>query len=262
MSNRVRLIGLCAVFNILFEYSGRGITELSHKPLLFLTMFGIYFTFFAMVEDLIVRYRLKNYQITLVAFLYGFIPEMFLTGNLFNQETSSGLLFFGINVKTLFIVNFFAWGIMQSIITFYFANRINVRDWGHPRMRKVGWGLCIGYQLLVIVAARSNVYRPRGAPLSYVVALLLMILVASLFIKSLSKKEEISWKFQPSLVMDVCAFGSVVLFVILGTFVQGPQIITSQPLNWTAIVIETWWTVAVGIVFLLYRWYKGSDVTV
>ena len=141
---------------------------------------------------------------------------------------------------------------MQSIVTFYFANRINVRAWGHPRMGKVGWGLCIGYQLLMVVAARSNPYRPRGAPLSYVVALLLMILVAALFVKSLSKKEERSWQFQPSWVMDVCAFGSVILFVILGTFVQGPQIITSHSLNRTAVVIESVWVVAVGITFLVY----------
>jgi len=95
MSNRVRIIGLCALFNILFEYSARGTTALSHKPLLFLFMFGIYFTFFAMVEDLIVWYHLRNYQISLVAFLYGFIPEMFLTGNLLNQTTSFGVTFFG-----------------------------------------------------------------------------------------------------------------------------------------------------------------------
>jgi hypothetical protein len=261
MSNRVRIIGLCAVFNIRFEYSARGITEFSHRPLFFLALFGIYLTFFAMVEDLIVRYRLKNYQIMMVAFLYGFVPEMFLTGNLFNEATSYGFFFLGISVKTIVIVNFFAWGIMQSLVTLYFANRIQVRDWEHPRMGKVGWGLCIFYQVLVIVIARSNPYRPRGTPIAYVIAVSLMIVVAILIIRSLSEKGE-TWQFQPSFVMDVCAFGSVVLFIILGTFVQGPQVITSQPLHRTAVVIEVVWTVAVGIVFLVYQRYKGSDVTV
>ena len=126
----------------------------------------------------------------MVAFLYGFVPEMFLTGNLFNEATSFGFFFFGISVKTIVIVNFFAWGIMQSLVTLYFANRIQVRDWGHPRMGKVGWGLCMCYQVLMIVIATTNVYRPRGTPIAYVIAVTLMIVVAILVIKSLSKKHE------------------------------------------------------------------------
>ncbi|MFQ6087346.1 MAG: hypothetical protein ACE5K0_00385 [Candidatus Methanofastidiosia archaeon] len=262
LSNRVRIILLCVLFNILFEYSARGITTLSQRPLLFLSLFGIYFTFFAMFEDLMVRYRLKNYQIALFAFLYGFIPEMFLTGNLFNKTIYFGLLFLGLNLGTLLSINFFAWGILQSIVTFYFANRIQVRDWNHPRMGKLGWALCVGYQVLVILLSRSNLYRPRGTPLSYLVALILIVVVAAVFISKLSKRENIL-HFQPSLVMDVFAFGSVILFVILGTFfIHGPQIITSQPLNRTAVVIENLWVVFVGIGFLIYRYFKGSDVVV
>lgn len=261
LSNRMRIIFLCALFNIFFEYSARGVTALSNKPLIFLSMFGIYFTCFAMLEDLMVRYNLKNLQLALIAFFYGFVPEIFLTGNLFNREIYAGYLFLGLNMGTIFIINFFAWGIMQSIVTFYFANRIQVRDWNHPRMGYFGWGLCIGYQVLVILMSRFNPYRPHGAPLSYVVAILLMVFVAILFIKSLEKKEKIV-HFQPSLVMDVFAFGSVLLFLILGTFIHGPQIITSQPLNETAAVIENVWVIFVGISFLVYRVYKGSDVTV
>lgn len=262
VSNRFRIILLCTFFNILFEYSARGVTTFLQQPLLILSLCGIYFTFFAMVEDLMVRYCLKNYQVTLFAFLYGFIPEMFLSGNLFNQATSFGFFFFGISLKTLFVINFFAWGIMQSLITFYFANRINVRDWNHPRMGKVGWGLCVGYHVLIIVLARSNPYRPKGTPLSYAVALFLMIVVAVLFFSTLHPRKEHVWHFQPSLVMDVCAFGSVILFATLGTFVHGPQVITSQPLNLVAVVIESLWTIGVGITFLGYRWHKGSDVAV
>lgn len=260
VSTRLRIIGLCAVFNILFEYSARGVTEFTHRPLLFLAMFGIYFTFFTMIEDLIVRYRLKNYQISLIALLYGFIPEMWLTGNLFNKTTYLGISILGVNLGTILFINICAWGVLQSIVTLYFANRIQKRDWGHRRMGKVGWALCIGYQVLVITVARSNIYRPRGALISYIAVFLVMIVIAIPIIKSISKREP--WKFQSSQVMDFLAFGSVVLFLILGTFVQGPKVITSQPLNHTAAVLENLWTLFVGIVFFVYRWYRGSDVTV
>jgi hypothetical protein len=112
----------------------------------------------------------------------------------------------------------------------------------------------------VIALAQSNIYRPRGALISYIVLFVLMIVIAIPLIKSISKREP--WQFQPSQVMDFLAFGSVVIFIILGTFAQGPKIITSQPLNQTAAVLENLWTLFAGIVFFVYRWYKGSDVPV
>ena len=67
MSNRVKLVLICALFNWLFEYSARGIGEFTTRPLFVLALFGIYVTYFMMLEDLIVRYHLTNYQLFLAA---------------------------------------------------------------------------------------------------------------------------------------------------------------------------------------------------
>lgn len=89
---------LCTLFNLLFEYSARGIEEFAQRPWLVLALFGIYFTYFAMLEDLILRFKLKNYEIFLVAFAYGLFPIAFLTGNLYNKEIYSGIIFAGVNI--------------------------------------------------------------------------------------------------------------------------------------------------------------------
>lgn len=108
VSNRVRIVLWRAFFNILFEYSARGLNALAQRPLFFLFIFGIYLTCFAMFEDLVVRHNLRDHQIMIMGFSYGFIPEALLTGNIFNKTTYFGILFLGVNVGTVLFINFFA----------------------------------------------------------------------------------------------------------------------------------------------------------
>ncbi|KYK32633.1 MAG: hypothetical protein HXS46_04565 [Theionarchaea archaeon] len=263
ISNRFSLILYCAIFNLLFEYSARGLPQFISRPLFMFALFGIYFTYFSMLEDLIVRFRLKNYQIFLCAFLYGLFPIAFLTGNLFNTNVYSGIMLAGVNMGTLIIIGILAWGVVQGIITLYFANRLQTRDWNHPRMGKVGWTSAVLYQLLVMIYAHRNPVTPRGTPLGYLVFGLLVIVAVTLFIRSLKIPKPSIQPFQPSKFMDFLAFGSVAIFFILGTFfISGAQIVTSQPLNLLAVTLENIWVIFCGLTFFIYRLQKKSDVVV
>jgi len=263
ISNRFNLIFYCALFNLLFEYSARGLKQFVGRPLFILALFGIYFTYFSMLEDLMVRFRLKNYQIILVAFLYGLFPIAFLTGNLFNTQVYSGIIVAGVNIGTLLIIGILAWGVMQGIITLYFANRILARDWNHPRMGKVGWSAAVVYQFFVMVYAHQNPVTPRGTSVGYLVFGLLVIVAVLLVIKSFKTPKPSIQLFQPSKLMDFLAFGSVVIFLILGTFfISGEQIVTSQPLNLLAVTLENIWVFFCGLAFFVYRMQKKSDVVV
>lgn len=263
ISNRFSFIFYCASFNLLFEYSARGLKQFVTRPLFVLALFGIYFTYFSMLEDLIVRFRLRNYQIFLVAFLYGLFPIAFLTGNLFNTNVYSGIMVAGVNIGTLLIIGILAWGVVQGIVTLYFANRLLVRDWDHPRMGKVGWASAGLYQLLVMGYAHRNPVTPRGTPVGYLVFGLLVIVVAVLFIKSLKTPKPSIQPFQSGRLMDFLAFGSVVIFLILGTFfISEAKVITSQPLNLLAVTLENIWVFFCGVAFFVYRLQKKSDVVV
>ncbi|MBC7249286.1 MAG: hypothetical protein H5T62_03300 [Anaerolineae bacterium] len=263
LSKRFRFILCCALFNLLFEYSARGIKEFTQRPLFVLALFGIYFTYFAMLEDLIVRFRLKNNELVLAAFLYGLFPIAFLTRNLFNPGIYGGVMLAGVNLGTLFIVGILAWGVVQGIVTLYLANRVSPRDWDHPRMGKVGWGLAVLYQLGVMVKAHFNPNAPRGTGMGYLVFGLLVAVSTALLVRSLRTTRPPIRPFQPSRVMDMLAFGSVLLFLILGTFfVSGPIIVTSQPLNLVAVTIENIWTLFCGLVFFTYRWRRKADIQV
>jgi hypothetical protein len=263
LSNRFSLILYCALFNLLFEYSGRGIKQFLTRPLFILVLFGIYFTYFAMLEDLIVRFRLKNYQIFLCAFLYGLFPIAFLTGNLFSTRVYSGIMVAGVNIGTLFIVGILAWGVVQGIVTLYLANRLQPRDWNHPRMGKVGWALAVLYQAVVMIYAHQNPVTPRGTVTGYLSFAVLVIVAAVLFIRSLKTPGPSPRPFQPLKVMDFLAFGSIAIFLVLGTlFVSGDKIVTSQPLNLLAVTLENIWVFICGVIFFFYRLQKKSDVVV
>ncbi|MBU7037085.1 MAG: hypothetical protein HXS52_04080 [Theionarchaea archaeon] len=263
LSNRFSLILYCALFNLLFEYSARGITQFFTRPLFILALFGIYLTYFAMLEDLMVRFRLRNYQIFLCGFLYGLFPIAFLTGNLFNPRVYSGIMMAGVNTGTLLIVGILAWGVVQGMVTLYLANRLESRNWNHPLMGKVGWVSVVAYQVAVMIYAHQNPVTPRGTATGYLSFIILVIVAALLFIRSLKIPRPSPGPFQPTKIMDFLAFGSVAIFLILGTFfISGETVVTSQPLNLLAVTLENIWVIFCGMIFFIYRLLKKSDVVV
>ncbi len=262
-SSGLGLVFYCALFNLLFEYSARGITEFISRPQFVLALFGIYFSYFAMLEDLMVRFKLTNHEVLLAAFLYGLIPTTFLTGNLFNRHIYGGIIIAGVNIGTILVVGILAWGVMQGIITLYLANRLAPRNWNHPRMGRVGWALAVGYQLVMMAIAQANPQRPPGTTSGYLSWGALATVTAVLLFSSVRSSRPQVQPFQASRGMDVLAFGSVIVFLTLGTFFAfGPTVVTSQPLNLFAVTLENIWVLLCGVAFFVYRYRRGADVTV
>lgn len=91
----------------------------------------------------------------------------------------------------------------------------------------------------------------------------LITAAAVLLMRSLKTPRPQIGAFQSSRIMDFLAFGSVIIFLMLGTFfVSGPTIVTSQPLNLVAVTIENIWVFICGVAFFLYRFWKRFDVVV
>jgi len=263
ISNRFTIVLYCALFNLLFEYSGRGLNELTQNPTLFVFIFGIYFSFFAMLEDLMVRHKLTNFQVFLIAVSWGTLVEAFVTGNLYNPNILFGITLAGVNIGSLLIISGFAWGIMQSNITLYLANRLQPRDWDHPKMGTLGWVVFILYQIAIVLMAWQNPVTPRAQPAGYLLLLIFEAALLTILVYSLKNPRDEKPIFFPVPLMDFLAFGSVVIFLILGTFfVGGETVVTSHPLNRTAVVLEVIWTIIVGITFIIYRMVSRKEIAV
>ena len=73
-------------FNLLFEYSWRGVNNIIQVPLLFVALFILYMTLFTILDDLIVEFRLRDYHLVIAAFFYGTIYEFLASGALYYQQ--------------------------------------------------------------------------------------------------------------------------------------------------------------------------------
>jgi hypothetical protein len=123
--------------------------------------------------------------------------------------------------------------------------------------------VCIVYQIAILGYARTNPVTPHGTLTGYVMLAALVTIPAALLAWSFRSSKGKARPFQPSLVMDILAFGSVAVYLVLGTCLAfGPQIVTSQPLNELAVKLENVWVFVCGLVFFPYRLIKHSDVTV
>ncbi|MBC8336798.1 MAG: hypothetical protein H8E29_16165 [Anaerolineales bacterium] len=248
---------------MLFEYSGRGINGLTQQPIFFMFIFGIYFSFFAMLEDLMVRHKLTNFQVFLIAVSWGTLVEAFVTGNLYDPDASFGITLVGVNIVNFIIISVFAWGIVQSNITLYLANRLQPRDWDHPKMGTLGWIVCILYQIGIVLVAMQSPVTPKSQLAGYIALLIFEAAMLTILVYSLKNPREDKPKFSPVPLMDFLAFGSVVIFLILGTFfVDWKAVVTQHSLNRTAIVLEVIWTIIAGVTFIIYRMVSRKEIAV
>jgi hypothetical protein len=262
ISNRSRIVLCATIFNLSFEYSLRGFFGFFRPIFLPLLLFGLYFSLFSMLEDLIVRFRLRTYQLALASFLYGTFAMAFATGALFDRPQ-----FLGIAWGSLFFVGVLWWGILQAVITFYFANRIVQRDWGHRRMGRFAWAAALAYSAAAL--ATLKIANPNLAPVRPVAYLIFMLLAGStaLFLQRDLQRNQgrKPWRFEPSLTMDFLSFGTFILFVCLGSVFSGGQVLdpaSASRINPSALAIVKIWTFGYSGIFILHRLQRGMEVTV
>lgn len=263
-NNHWKIIFVAAIFNLSFEYAFRGYSEFLARPLQTIFLFGTYFALYTILEDVIVRFKLSNYQLVLAIWPLGLIPMALGTGVLFYQPQ-----LLGINWINFFFITFLWWGILQAIFTFYFANRIAPRNWDHPRLGRIGWTLALGFLIggFVLIKIMKPPVSP-GTPIGYLIWLILSIIPIVYLYYDIHKRKQQQkkpWTFTPSRVLDFLSFGSLALFLFLGTYLGDHQTLdqaSSSFINPTALLIINRWTFIYSVVFLLNQWLKKKDVTI
>ncbi len=255
MTNRFKIVLVATVFNLLFEYSMHG-TGLFQRG--FFLLFFFYFSYYSLVEDLIVTYRITNRQLIIIAFCFGVIPEAFLTGVLFLPP-----LVLGVNISYLFITLVW-WGCLQGLVTFYFATRLVRRDWNHRRLGPFGWGIRLAYiGGVALFSFVSSPVLPKGPITGYFIVFVTIILGVAYLFHALTKPQQDIYTFQRSVLLDILSFASVFVFLILGTFVATTQTLVGGSLiNEVAAQLSTVWTVVVFCGVIIYYVLHKKQITI
>lgn len=258
--NKFKIVFLATVFNLLFEFAFRGVAGLfSYKELFIPLLFLLYFSYFWIVEELILKYRITNKQLLVVAFTFGVLPMAFLTGALFAPP-----LVMGVNFVRLIFINIVWWGTMQGLITFYFANRIVKRDWGRPRMGKLGWWMSIGFIVAVhLLSFLRSPILPRGPLIGYLVVLIIVLLGVGYLKKHLTKSQQNVYQFEKSPILDFLSFGSVFVFLCLGIFVATrPILVEGTFISPLATRLATIWSYIVFLGVIIYYLKNKKQITI
>ncbi|KYK36209.1 MAG: hypothetical protein HXS46_06185 [Theionarchaea archaeon] len=257
MANRYKIVLLAAAFSLLFEYSMRGIGGLFRSG--FFLLFFLYCSYYSLVEDLIVRYRITNKQLLVVAFCFGVVPEAFLTGAIFAPPLN-----LGVNIARFFFINIVWWGCLQGLVTFYFATRIVQRDWNHRTLGYFGWGIRLAYiaGVSVLTFFRSPVL-PRGPLTGYIIVFFTIALGVVYLKHTLKSPQQDVYAFRKSALLDFLSFGSVFVFLGLGTFVATTQtLVEGSLLNLLASQVSTVWTVIVFCGVVIYYVHRRKQITI
>jgi len=235
IGNRWKIILIVTLFNLLYEYSLRGIKDFSLHPWLPLYLFLTYFSYFAMIEDLITRFRLKDYQVFVAALFFGLLWQL----------VGPSIVFFppfilGINWLGLLFVNFFWWCSIQTVMGFYIANRVTPRDWNHPLLSKTGWGMVFSLFVLITFFARICVPNfPPSTP-QQIITMIGLILATAIFFKKIlplaKERSSLVSVFKKDKVMDCLSIFVVVYFFLSTIFLTtNPTLVGAIHLNRTAL---------------------------
>jgi hypothetical protein len=262
MSRRWKIVLVATLFNLLAEYSVRGINNLRVTPLLPPFLFLTYFAYFAMMEDLIGRYRLKDYHVYVASLFFGLLWQLIGPSVVFFPPT-----ILGINWASLLFVNLVWWSSIQTILALYIANRITPRkDWDHPLLSRAGWGLAFLTYVGVTLALRLVVHFPPVMPLQVLIMGGLISIVAALFKRLVPGPEERSLPpaiFEKDRLLDLLSVLSAVLFFYLAVFLTSdPSYVVAAFLNRTALRANIVGSTIVGLLMLTRRLSSKKPIRV
>jgi hypothetical protein len=260
--NHWKIVLTAVGFNLLFEYSMRGINNLIARPALPLFLFLVYFPYFAILEDLIAKYHLKDYNILIASFFFGTIFTLFVPATQFAEPQV-----FGINWTALFFVNFFWWGTIQGVLTFYIATRLFPRNWNHKllsRTQKTALLLTLVFVgLLYRISIQLNIPQAPQIQLQAYIAIAILSIATALFFKKTIPKQNAGITQQKENLIDILAASTTTIFAFCAAFLaQDPTQINVHSVNATAVRLITTWTIIVTLVMVGYRIYTRHSIPI
>ncbi|TFG30759.1 MAG: hypothetical protein EU532_00265 [Promethearchaeota archaeon] len=242
VTQKQKRILICVVYNLILEFWVHSILGFLN-PVLTISLLFLYLSYFSMLEDLVVRYKLRDHHVLLIGFIFGLFHEIFTTGSMFTEPT-----FLGINIIILFLANVFWWGILQSIFGLYFANTIVERSEVDKKMGPIGWILALAFNILLFLGRILEGTLPSGSILGYTLSLIILGVAVALFI--VIKKPEEELEIEQIRFINILLKVQIVICLVMGfvlIFIIGI----------IALYLFILWSIFTGIIYIIFA-IKGK----
>ena len=259
-----KIILLCTGFNLIAEYSVRGVAGFFYQ-LLPVWLFLVYFTFFHMILHVASITGGSDRAVLLAAMTLGLPYIFFSTGTAFFTGEIVGYLLI------TFTIMFFMWGLTQTWLPLAAGGHIFGWEVSDFRLSIRGWTVCIAY--LILFLAFSFLGAIKGPLYLYAVSFALVLLFAYLTLREIqSGKNDTELVGNTKRVHDDSIVEEGVAFVPLWFIITAAVGLISGtmiPLYFeslgterlyypTAFIVMTLWTIVTGIALLLERKKTGT----
>ncbi|MDD1634640.1 MAG: hypothetical protein LUQ58_03480 [Methanomicrobiales archaeon] len=240
---------LATVFSLLLEYAVRGLPNLTESPLLFPLLAAAYLSYFTMVQDLVVRFRLGDRHLVGIAFFTGTVYVFLVSGLALVPP-----LVLGVNWLAILFLNLVWWAALQTLLGRYLAGRLLGNDGSLDPLSSAGWMVALAVQAGVILLFQLSGRIPPLTPVAVGVLILLLIGSASAVKFTLPPREEPFPVIRPNPVWDILAGASIIVFLACALMPAGdPAFMGPFPVNRTSLPVVVLWSLLVAVVMALHR---------
>lgn len=259
INNRWKIVFIASFFAWLMEYSLRGLNGFLKIPAMAILVFANYFTYLVLIEDFIGRFKLKDYQVWIVAQFFGLLWQLISVAGVYYPP-----FLFGIGLGDLLINNLVWWTTIQTVFALYIAHRLlpNV-DRSQPLLGKAGIFLFFISFVLISSSWRLFVTPPVTA-WQFLVMLSLTSLFALFSYKQISsnlKKSVQLIPFEANKFLDGLAAFTIVYLTFSFLFLTGGGI-TTHLINRQALRVNLVISPLIAFVLLLKRLISKQPIPI
>ena len=213
-------------------------------------LFLNYLPYFAIVEEFIGRFRLKDYQVWIFAQLMGLVWQLVSVAAIYYPP-----LVLGLNLGVLFVNNIIWWPTIQTLFAFYIARRMTPNA-DRSKSFLSNTLLILFFVVYVGVSMSFRFFVPNFPAVTivqYAIVVALIAICAYYFLQSIKTKSS-TYEFKPSIFLDRLAIFLVIYCVFSFLFLtKGTGISNTTLLNMQALKINLVVSPLVVLSLLIYR---------
>ncbi len=245
--------------NLLFEYSMRGVNDLPARPALPLFLFLWYFPYFALLNEFITRFRLRDYHLVVAGFLFGTFFAL-----LAPFEASDPAGFLGVNWGSFLFVNLAWWGGIQGVMTLYIANRLAPREWQRPPLPPAAVaGIALWLVAVILLFRQFTPGLPSWSGAGAATMAALATASAFLLWKLLPEPSSPPPPSGGNRVMDVLSASTIAVALFSALFLTfDSTMLGVHPVNQTAVRVVVVWTLIAAPAMLAHRLLSKRPIPV
>ncbi|PIR43069.1 hypothetical protein COV24_04530 [candidate division WWE3 bacterium CG10_big_fil_rev_8_21_14_0_10_32_10] len=260
LNNHWKIILVVTFFNILAEYSLRGIGNLQAIPLLPFALFLNYFSYFVVLEYLITKYHLRDYHLAVIALFYGLLWQLIGPSIVYLAP-----FFLGLNWVGIIFVNFIWWVPIQTILAFYLANRLFKRDYTSSFLSEGKYTFFIG--LFIVATLLFRIIAPLPVTIIGLFVMILLTGISYWFSKRILDKLKTDIpsirSFEKNIVYDIFSFGLILYFIYAAVLIEPESGMSATThLNLKALQIGIRVSTIVVILLFTYRKFSKKPISV